>query len=186
MDESYYYYYCGGGGGGGNEAHFELALVLSADVSFCMDISNPSTLVDTHKTRQKGDAAAYLLFLKRQETRRRRRRRKVCRLKSFVRLLISNCHPSLAPPLVSDSLLIKKKRNCFFFFVFFLFIHCLRERKKNRMMRKDIFFFFDQFSSTSFVVFLFFLPQDKTRNVTNKNNQFKFVCPLLSRTGEIC
>ena len=117
MDESYYYYYCGGGGGGGNEAHFELALVLSADVSFCMDISNPSTLVDTHKTRQKGDAAAYLLFLKRQETRRRRRRRKVCRLKSFVRLLISNCHPSLAPPLVSDSLLIKKKRNCFLFFL---------------------------------------------------------------------
>ena len=111
---SYYYYYCGGGG---NEAHFELALVLSADVSFCMDISNPSTLVDTHKTRQKGDAAAYLLFLKRQETRRRRRRRKVCRLKSFVRLLISNCHPSLAPPLVSDSLLIKKKRNCFLFFL---------------------------------------------------------------------
>jgi hypothetical protein len=35
-----------------------------------------------------------------------------CRLKSFVRLLISNCHPSLAPPLVSQTLSVS-----FFFFL---------------------------------------------------------------------
>ena len=40
----------------------------------------------------------------------------VCRLKSFVRLLISNCHPSLAPPLVSSTRL----RIRLFFFPFFL------------------------------------------------------------------
>jgi hypothetical protein len=40
----------------------------------------------------------------------KKKKKSVCRLKSFVRLLISNCHPSLAPPLVSQTL--------FFFFSF--------------------------------------------------------------------
>jgi hypothetical protein len=44
------------------------------------------------------------------EKKKKKKKKSVCRLKSFVRLLISNCHPSLAPPLVSQTL--------FFFFSF--------------------------------------------------------------------
>lgn len=59
---------------------------------------------------------------KKQKGRRKKKKKKsVCRLKSFVRLLISNCHPSLAPPLVSQTL--------FFFFSFFKYLFLLKNKE---------------------------------------------------------
>jgi hypothetical protein len=163
MDIKSYYYYCGSGG------KFILNwrwYIIGGYVSFCRDISNPSTLVDTRQ--RKGDAAAYL-FKKKRETkegkRRRRRRRKVCRLKSFVRLLISNCHPSLAPPLGSHRLFFSssyKEEEEELSFSFSLFLK-VKERKQDDE-EKYFLFYFISFSSTSFVVlFCFVFSLSKTK-----------------------